>query len=169
MWALIENDLSLIYSYLLGTTLPQPPDRFHPPLHPLGLQVFEALHALNNRIDLLNRLAKWQATTKERERIEDLIIQLRKASNLRNGIVHGMWGICDDYPDDLILHPSFEEAGPRRYREHDFDQVQGKLRALHEALFAFILSMHRERSRKGDLEARQLSANPTPEPSHRSN
>lgn len=34
---------------------------------------------------------------------ENIVPLLRKRINARSIIAHGVWGICDDYPDALIL------------------------------------------------------------------
>jgi hypothetical protein len=49
------------------------------------------------------------------EKIED---QLRKRAKERNLLAHGKWGICDEFPEDMIY---LDPAGPRiRYTAKDF-------------------------------------------------
>jgi hypothetical protein len=147
-WALVEEDLALLYSYLLGTGERSAKRRRHT-LDPVGIQVFEALHALNNRIDLLNRLAKWRSPAGEQATITQLSTEVRRVSLLRNRIVHGLWGICDDFPDDLVLHGTLEEPEARIYKDHDLKQVLVRVRALHANLYELVKKMSTRLNREG--------------------
>lgn len=140
-WALVEEDLALLYGYLLGTGERSATRRRHT-LDPVGIQVFEALHALNNRIELLNRLAKWRSPIVEKTAVQELSKEVRRVSLLRNRVVHGLWGICDEYPDDLILHGTLDDSESRIYKDHDLKQVLTKVRTLHARLYDLVKKMN---------------------------
>jgi hypothetical protein len=54
-WANLENTLSFLYATLLGKYLPHN-QRHGPPIHPIGIQIFETLENLNKRTQLLQKL-----------------------------------------------------------------------------------------------------------------
>lgn len=143
VWALIERELLLTYGYLMGKSLPKVGKTGHPMVHPVALQVFEAVHGLSNRLELLQRLAKTEATPEELNKLSTLLKAVRAASGDRNKIVHGLWGICEKCPEDLILHGTTEDPQSRRYREHDFKQVFQKLSNLQDENFELTNSIRR--------------------------
>jgi tetrahydromethanopterin S-methyltransferase subunit G len=134
IWAMIEDQITVLYGLLMGTYLSRPADTPNagPPLHPVALQVFWTLHALNNRLDLLRRLGKWRANEAENERIEELAVEINRCAAARSRVAHGLWGTCDDYPDALILDRHFDAMWI--YQANDFQQVLDRLRDLHGEL-----------------------------------
>lgn len=158
VWALIEWELVLIYGYLMGKSLPRVGMTKLPMLHPVALQVFEAVHGLNNRIDLLQRLAKREATDAERAEIKQLTEKVRAAAGDRNKIVHGLWGVCSSCPDDLILHGTTEDPRSRRYAEHDLVQIHKKLSDLQDDVYNLTLAIQRRLHRAPSRETKGESA-----------
>ena len=125
-WATLEGRVMALYAYLMGLYLPRV-EGFSPPTHPVARQVFDALAALRLRLDLLQRLADW--VVKEpalSAELKDLVIpSITNAGKLRNTLVHGQWGVATEYPEALILLPTF---GHRLvYEESDFDEAIARI------------------------------------------
>ncbi len=131
-WNLIENTLMHLYALVMGDYQPKLSadviaqlEReagtklyFLPSTHPVGLQIFEALNAFNPRLQFLEKLLVWRVS-KERVKYfrETIMPRLRKRFAERSLIAHGRWGICDKYPDELILMATFGTS--MRYKKRD--------------------------------------------------
>lgn len=141
-WTLIDNDIMRLYALLMGTyiTLPQTMPNEAPPTHPVAYQVFDTLNTLNQRLGLLSRLGKWNATPEESEKLEKLLDRIRKKGRERNKIAHGLWGICKDYPDDLILVPVFGDK--QIYTQTDLDGVSQRIIELHSDFGKFTVQIY---------------------------
>jgi len=139
-WSLVESDTMHLYALLMGTYLPKAPDSA-PGVHPVAYQVFDALNALAPRLDLLNKLCRWRALPAEAEHMERVLIPLiRKRFQERSIIAHGLWGLCDDYRDALILMHTFD--GDQIYKRNDFVDVSARVLDLHKQLGAFALPIY---------------------------
>jgi hypothetical protein len=98
--------------------------------------VFDALNSLAPRIDLLERLLKWRATPEEAEEFERTLKPLIKRRFAEPSIVaHGQWGVCADFPNDLILVQTF--GSNQIYAIRDFEQVSERILELHQTLNQF--------------------------------
>jgi len=136
-WALIEHNLTVLYSLLMGKYV-EAPRGFEPPIHPVARQIFDTLNNLGARLDLLLRLARWCAPPEMAEKIErDIIPKLWKRFTERSEIAHGVWGVCNDYPDALILVREFD--GNLVYKEHDFKQASQRMVELHSRIGSEII------------------------------
>lgn len=125
-WASLESWVMNLYAFLMGVYLPRMPG-FEPPIHPVALQVFDTLETQRLRLELLRKLANW--IIKDPALLEELdkvvIDSIRKAAKLRNTLVHGQWGIAAEYPDALILLPTFGHQ--LAYHESDFNEAIDKI------------------------------------------
>lgn len=121
-WAFLENRITHLYAYLMGTYLPRTPG-YHSPTHPVALQVFDTLETQRLRSDLLRKLTKW--VVKDPNLItmlgDKVLPAVQKSAKLRNTLVHGHWGVSDEYPDELILMPTFGKK--LVYGEADFEEA----------------------------------------------
>src|SRR5690242_4460261 len=92
-WSALESDLTFLYGSLLGKTMPHDREA-GPPVHPVGLQIFETLVTHEPRLRLIEKLAKLLINDKDllRELNETVIPELRKASKKRNNLIHAYWG-----------------------------------------------------------------------------
>lgn len=162
-WALIEKELMALYGLLMGSSEPHG----IPGIDPVAFQVFDTLPALVNRLQLLDKLARWSVPD-EVPRIVKLNDRVRNASGPRNRVVHGVWATCAEYPDDLLLVTALD--GMYRYREKDLSEVVELLMGVHtEALTA--LSQVYQRIHRRNVAATaaaktppQSPEQPTPEP-----
>ena len=136
-WANLENTLSFLYATLLGKYLPHN-QRQGPPIHPIGLQIFETLENLNKRTQLLQKLSDTLITNESLilEMKKDLIPKIKKAGSLRATLVHAFWGINDtEYPDALLL-----VKAPGKflvYEESDFNNTIDFIMATENAIYKF--------------------------------
>jgi hypothetical protein len=119
-----------LYAYLMGRYLPQIPG-FTPPLHPVALQVFDTLETQRLRIELLTKLAKW--IVKDEALLNELntviVPSIKKASKLRNTLVHANWGVASQYPNGLVLMPTFGHQ--MVYEEADFNEAIDRILEAH--------------------------------------
>lgn len=135
-WALLENWVMHLYAYLLGVYLPRVPG-FEPPIHPVALQVFDTLETQRLRLDLLKKLAGWvlkdPALLKELNTV--VIESIRKAAKLRNTLLHSQWGVAAEYPDALVLLPTFGHQ--MAYEEADFQEAIDRIIDARKSIGAF--------------------------------
>ena len=121
-WSRLDSEIMFLYAYLMGRYLPQIPG-FTPPLHPVAFQVFDTLETQRLRLELLSKLAKW--IVKDEKLLAELetvvITEIKKASKLRNTLVHANWGVAEEYPNGLILMPTFGRH--LVYEEADFNEA----------------------------------------------
>jgi hypothetical protein len=145
-WALVEDDLTTLYALLMGTYLPRAAG-FSPPIHPVAIQVFDALNSLAPRLDLLLRLFKWRASKDQCELLERTLIPIMKRKfKERSVVAHGVWGLCDKYADSLILQRAF--GGDEIWRKHDFVQISERIVELHGQMGALIKEIHDDLKKK---------------------
>lgn len=111
-----------LYAYLMGLYLPRMPD-FEPPIHPVALQIFDTLETLRLRLNLLRKLGGWVLKDEalERELNDTILISIERAAKLRNVMLHAEWGVAPEYPDALILLPTFGHQ--MAYIEADFQEA----------------------------------------------
>lgn len=107
-WALLEGSVMNLYAFLMGVYLPHMPG-FEPPLHPVALQVFDTLETLRLRLNLLRKLSNWVLKNEGllSELNDTVMSSIERAAKLRNTMLHAKWGIAPEYPDALILVPTF--------------------------------------------------------------
>ena len=122
-WSALESDLTFLYGSLLRKTMPHDREA-GPPVHPVGLQIFETLVTHEPRLRLIEKLAKLLIKDKGllREIDETVIPELKQVSKKRNNRIHAYWGFNDEeYPEALIkiLGPGNFEV----YEESDFNKA----------------------------------------------
>lgn len=102
-WALVENSLGMFYGYLMGVYL-EPSPGYEPPSHPVARQVFDEVHTIHSRVQLVKKLADW--VIKDDQQKKDVLGVLEKVKNAgksRNKVVHGVCGVCESEPDALKI------------------------------------------------------------------
>jgi hypothetical protein len=121
-WAQLEVRIMHLYAYLMGVYLPRSPG-WEPPIHPVALQVFDTLETLRLRLSLLRKLGSWvlKSEALERELKEVVLDSIERAAKMRNTMLHAEWGIAPEYPDALILLPTFGHQ--MVYEESDFHEA----------------------------------------------
>jgi hypothetical protein len=134
-WNRIDHELLSLYGLVMGTYM-EPQYNFAPPSHPVAYQVFDELHALGPRLDLLVRLLGLRAEKSEAEFFRDKLQKsIRKRFSERSLVVHGHWGLSDEHKDALILMPIFDV--PQIYKLADFKEISKRLNDLLSELSAF--------------------------------
>lgn len=145
-WTLVETDLLNLYSLMMGDYLTTPegdPGQI-PPSHPVAFQIFEQIQSFNARLDLVESLCKWRGTQDEISQFsQSLRKQIKKAHNSRNSVAHDGWGVCDAYPDALIMSRIY--GHPLIYKMRDFEEISLAICDAHAALVAFFFAMYERR------------------------
>jgi hypothetical protein len=91
MWSEIETLVGLLLSHILGAHAE------------VGVAMYLALSGAASQRAALEGAATAQLKEPELIDVLALIEKISKRQKERNNIVHGMWGIHPDYPNDLIL------------------------------------------------------------------
>jgi hypothetical protein len=147
-WTQIEEMLLWIYGLLMGDYLPQglfDPNVFTaPPSHPMARQIFDEVNSLNARLSLVAAICDWRLPKEDGEHFRAVLLpEIRRRSGERNKVAHQSWGVCNDYPDALILSAYY---GPAQiWKMRDFRAVSDRIIALHSTLSKFIGKAYRER------------------------
>lgn len=126
----------------------------------LGAVLVTAIENEGSRIAVLKAISERCLAAKDQERFGDLLKKFRQRRLERNDVVHGIWGISPhpDYanalvwidPRDFVRWMAAVVSGKagaaamerlfgavRVYREHDFTQIEQRLKALHQEVQAF--------------------------------
>jgi hypothetical protein len=145
-WSLVESELMTLYALLMGDYLPKRPG-FAPPTHPIAYQVFDSLNAFGPRVELLEKLLAWRTSEATQKYFREVIRpQLRKRFTERSIIAHGVWGTCDDYPDALILVPTYGHQ--MIYKKRDFEHVSHRIHEARKTLGELVARVY-ERRKQG--------------------
>jgi hypothetical protein len=157
-WNLVEDALMNLYALIMGDYLPRLTAEliakleheagtklhFGASTHPVARQIFDALNAFNPRLQLVEKLLVWRVSPANVSYFRKTIMpSLRKRFAERSLIAHGKWGVCDKYPDELILMPTF---GPNmRYKKRDFQDVSKRIVADHSILGKYSHELYQSR------------------------
>ncbi len=145
-WSLVENHVISIYAFLMGDYLPRVPG-YAPPTHPVARQVMDALNAFNPKLELLCKLLDWREPELSQQFREGNAMRLRKRYNERSEVAHGTWAVCDDYPDALILAPTF--GAMMIYKIRDFDAISERILEEVRALGELTSHIYKKREQRG--------------------
>jgi hypothetical protein len=142
-WSLLENDLMLLYALVMGDYLPK--EKGHgPPTHPVAYQIFDSLNAFGPRLDLLDKLLAWRLSQSQVKHFrEEIKPQLRRRFAERSAIAHGVWGTCVQYPDALILLPTYGQH--MVYKKRDFEAVSNRIHEDHRKVGALMKEVYEQR------------------------
>lgn len=151
-WVLVENDLMDFYGFLMGAYIDLKPG-FSPPTHPVARQVFSVVESFNARLELVEELCKWVAAD-QAEAFAAFRISVRRVGRGRHLVAHGLWYVCAEYPDDLILQPHFGDWA--RYTIKDFEAINGRILDARGDLTQITAQYYRGRQER----ARPLSEEP---------
>ncbi|MEH6697366.1 MAG: hypothetical protein V7672_01570 [Brevundimonas sp.] len=153
-WVLIEDDLMILYGFLMGVYIDLKPG-FAPPTHPVARQIFSVVESFNARLELVEELCKWVASD-ELESFSCFRKSVRRVSSGRNLVAHGNWRLCAKYPDDLILEPPFGHS--IRYTLGDFRDINVRILEARKELRQIIQRFYqgREEHSRGLSEAPDL-------------
>ena len=129
-WVLVEDSLSHLYGFLMGTYQEATPG-YGAPTHPVARQVFSVVESLNARLELVNELCGWRAKD-EAPTFAELRTSIRRVGAGRHLVAHGHWHLCERYPNDLVLFPFY--GLPVRYTAKDFEEISARILAVNEKL-----------------------------------
>lgn len=145
-WNLVDHVLMTFYAFLMGDYMPQKNEHMPQP-HPVAYQIFDSLNAFGPRLELLEKLIVWRAPDDEvshfREQIKP---KLRKRFSERSTIAHGIWGICEAYPDALILSPTYGDQ--MIWKKKDFRDVSQRIVRGREELSDQFVRLYEARRKK---------------------
>lgn len=145
-WSLIKSDLVFLYGLVMGDYLPKR-EGFSPPTHPVARQVFDALNAFAPKLELLSKLLAWRIPPDLYAQFKaSTVPKLRKRYSERSTIAHGLWGICSDHPDSLILMPTY--GTPMIYKRRDFEDISTRILEEHVALGSLGHTLYEQRSQR---------------------
>jgi hypothetical protein len=89
-WATVEASLGELVAEILNTDAK------------LGLAIFLGLRAEGLQREVIKAAAQEKLPSDLADKVIQAVSDLRDKASGRNHIVHGVWGTCADYPDDLI-------------------------------------------------------------------
>jgi len=90
----------MFYGYLMGVYL-EPSPGYEPPSHPVARQVFDEVHTIHSRVQLVKKLADWD--DQQKKDVLGVLEKVKNAGKSRNKVVHGVWGVCESEPDTLKM------------------------------------------------------------------
>jgi hypothetical protein len=130
-WRNVEEILEFIYSKILRSSTNS---QSHGVTDIVSGQIFESIYTLDAKLKLIDSAFKtfYHPT---HETFIKLCPDIRNRGRDRNKLVHNTWGICEAYPDALIL-TSFN--GSMIYKLKDFVDMSTRTQVLAEKLLALL-------------------------------
>ena len=151
-WSHIEDQLGELYTLLTCYWAPRKQgDRAGIPYSPAAIITFRSLQVLRTKTELIAKLIDIIATVEEKENFKRLEGTLRRCSKQRNKVAHGRWGVCEKFPDELILME--ETSAVQVYTAQDFHEISNNMKVLIGKLSAFYHVIYE-----------RIKDSPTPEP-----
>jgi len=92
--------------------------------NPLAREIVASLESASVKQGIVRTQCKKNMSTFVPQ-LDVAIKALRKAAKGRNRTVHWLWGITEQFPEDVILCQS--DGSVERYREADFDAIIGDI------------------------------------------
>ncbi len=90
LWSVAEQHIGMMFGLLLDSNADDAFDLFH------------AFNDLGPKQTAIRALANKKLSAQLNEEIENMLKNLRKRSRVRNAIVHGLWAVSDDLPDEIL-------------------------------------------------------------------
>ena len=96
-WVQIEQDLVLLYGFLLSRWAGQTPTDGFLPTHPVGRLTFVSLSSLSDKIALVDNVANWNLRKDNINELEKIMSSIKKLYEERNAVVSWAGGclVCD--------------------------------------------------------------------------
>lgn len=147
-WNLFERELFMTYATALGFWLPVYDGWNTINFHPLAHQIFDNLSGLGARLDLLQ--ASLDSVAPEvAPKLAALRPTIRKLAGKRAEIAHGVWGVHERYPDDLLRQPL--RGAPVRWTVADFDAVAEQFSGLKRSYLPVIAPLFQKAKARKSL------------------
>ena len=91
------------------------------------------------KIEMILEAARYELSEDTLKKLRALVEKVQTRSKERNTVIHAVWGVCDIYPNDLILIPKVGQPRDKqvRYSKRDFENIVTRLNELREELNDF--------------------------------
>lgn len=155
-WAFVESSLGMFYGHLMGVYLEISPG-YEPPSHPVAHQIFDEIHTIQSRIQLVEKLADWVKDEPQKIDILKVLKKLKRAAQCRNKVAHGVWGVCESEPKALILLQTFGHK--LIYKKADFDLILEQIKTANRDLGLVHHAFYQGRKKKLSQQNNELSLN----------
>lgn len=152
-WSIVEQNFRTLYGMWLGDymsplNIDLPPGHvLTPSNHPAANLIFDRVISLQTQLDLVTDLCKWREEERYPEFRDEIRPMIMKAGKKRNDVAHGIWGTAEEFPDGLVLLPTFGEN--ILYRPKDFDEILRIVAGARSRLGMFTQSVWQKRTRYG--------------------
>ena len=150
--AMLEKRLVYFYATLLGGRhfqkrgVDEYGNPIFPPLDPVGLQIFSQITQTDMKMKLINELAKWYLKGDDLVEWNKLSKRIKSVIDSRNTVLHAEWGVCEDYPNELILSKIYGDQ--LRYTHDDFKEIAEDLISVQRDLGAFSYNLYAPEGKK---------------------
>lgn len=142
-WATLESRMVSAFdtavSDVTRTTSEDLGDGYTAIPNPIGRATIDTIESLRTRLEVIQAVIAITLPTDLQTEFAELAKRVRKCASARNQIVHGLWGIADKYPEDVILADSLMTSGVQyvRHTPQDFDDVANRIVAVINAMRDF--------------------------------
>lgn len=129
-WALLEAEFVHFFSIVTSEVKEQVPGQYSFVANPLARTIFSTLDSNSARQGIVRAECKKRLSKElngEYGKVEDSIKNCRKS---RNVALHSLWGITDEFPNDLIR--TNKEPEYERFETSDFEAT---LNTINQAVF----------------------------------
>ncbi len=144
-WRNVEETLELTYGKILRASISKN-RQSHGVTDILSQQIFDSIYTLDTKLKLIDRALKVLDDTTHHETFVKLRPEIRKRGQERNNLVHNTWGVCEAYPEALILN-SFDD-GLMIYTIKDFVDISTRTQLVARKLLALFSKLPDSRSRR---------------------
>ena len=127
-WARLEHELTSMFGAATGLNSATSKDTWQSSPNLAAFAALAALESLHARIAAIT--AAFDAIdidARLKTSFAQISLELRKRAKERNAIIHGLWGIVDNYPNDVILKSAPQTNDLKRYTQKDFEQAIERL------------------------------------------
>jgi hypothetical protein len=90
IWAEIEHGLGILLTDMLGTDAK------------LGLAIFFAMRTEGPQREVIKATAEQRLPPEMAAKVVKFVTDLRDRTKGRNAVAHGIWGLSDKHPDELV-------------------------------------------------------------------
>lgn len=123
-WTRIEHELAIMFGFATGISRANGTDMWSTEPNIPAFAALSALESLHARIAAISAaLNAISLPDNLKESFDSISLELRRRAGERNSVVHGLWGITERYPKDVILRPAPQSDDLIKYTAKDFGQI----------------------------------------------